>query len=285
MEKIDFFGGTHGHFLELVLNLFVYRIEFPINDIFSSNGACHQMLKNANYHPMIKCNHYSQLNHRFEAHDRVIEIYCNEEDMLPALVNSFVRAGDESIDICQLEIDTVQKLYHLPKAKKFLEDLVNEHGLQKNYSRSVIRNYFYAKFDVPEYGIRLFNKFTHKHHTHAFPFSAFYNLQQFYLELNRCAFFLNMDFFPSENLNILWQQFIEINQGYHSQLRCNQIIHCVLTAQDMTTSNLNLIEEAWILYKISKIFRCYDHPELNCDDFPKNTKDIAQILQQWKATC
>lgn len=282
MEKIDFFGGTHGNFLELMINLFIYQIDYDEDQLFNQNGACHIKDRDRNYFPRIKCNHYSYNNIPFDDNDLVIEIRCAEDDMLIALTNSLIRGGDEVIDITNLEKNTIEKLSPLSKASNQLNDLIRDHGEHTNYSRSTIRNYFYAKFDNPEFGINMFNNFQHQGSTLTFPFNSFFNLEDFFLNLNRCAFFLNMNFYPSDRAVTLWKKFIEVNQGYQSQQRYNRIIQCILTGESMDISNINLVEESWILYRVSRIFRCYDHPLLNVDQFITNTKEISRITYEWK---
>jgi hypothetical protein len=286
MEKIDFYGGLHGNFLELVINLFIYQIDVDNHsNWFNSNGACHTKNSLSSYMSKIKIrsNHYSYNNIKFEPNDLVIEIHCDQDYMLPALVNSLTRAGDQVLDISQLEIDTINKLVLLPKFEFFLKDLATEYGVKQNYSRSIIRNYFYSKFDSPELGLGAFNNFKHQGQKFCFPFRALFDIEQFYLYLNRCAFFLNMNFYPTEYTYRLWQEFMQKNQGFQSYQKCQQVIKSILGGKSMYTGDLNLVEEAWILYRLSTIFRCYDHPLLYRDNFPDNTKTISDIIYQWKS--
>ena len=45
MQKIDFFGGLHGNFLELVVNVAINQTGYDISKPqFTEDGACH--LKN-----------------------------------------------------------------------------------------------------------------------------------------------------------------------------------------------------------------------------------------------
>lgn len=281
MQKIDFFGGLHGNFLELMINMFVFRIDFDQDNLFNQNGSCHTKNDNEQYHPIITCRHYSFYNHKFNPDDQVIEIHCVENDLLIALTNSLIRGGDEVVDIHNLEYSTIEKLSKLKKIKPFVNHLIEQHGKQLNYPRSLLRKYFYSKFDSPELGIDFFNTFKHKGPKHQFPFSAFFNIENFYLELNKCAFFLNQDFYPTNRTHEIWQEFIDCNQGYASHLKCQRVFAAILSGDDMII-DLNIVEEAWILYRISRIFRCYDHPLLCGDKFISNTREIHNILYDWK---
>lgn len=283
MEKIDFFGGLHGNFLELMLNLFVYQVDIEHNDWFSSTGACHGKNYIKSYIPRIKANHYSYFEIPFKDDDQVIEIHCNQNDLLIALTNLLVRAGDQVVDLYHLEKDTIQKLAFLPKTKTFLDDLIQEHGIKSEYPRAVIRNYFYSKFDCPEYGLSQLNTFNHSGEKITFPFDAFFDLEQLYLNLNRCAFFLNMNFYPTDRTYAIWQEFMQRNQGYHSNQRCQLAMECILNGVSMDISHFNLLEEAWLLHRIAMIFRCFNHPMLTADHMPADTKLISELLYYWKS--
>lgn len=282
MHKIDFYGGTHGHFLELIANLFIYQIDYNEDKFFTSNGACHHQVNNKNYNPVIVCHHYSFKNCKFDASDEVIEIHCTESDMLIAITNSLIRAGDQALDLKDLEIGTIKKLQQSPKTESFLDNLITEHGVQENYPRSIIRNYFYSKFDSAELGVNMFNNFKFSGARHKFPFSSFFNFEQFCLELNKCAFFLNMDFYPTTRTFEIWKEFISINQGYQSQQKCDQALLSILSGSHMDISDFNVIEEAWLLYRISNIFRCYNHSILWQDKFLSDTKEISEVIFSWK---
>lgn len=284
MDKIDFFGGCHGNFLEVILDMFVYQNQTMLGKpLFNDNGACHLKNKVPSYIPSIKNAHYSNWDIPFNSDDNVIEIHASEDTMLAALTNSLARAGDQVIDITHLHKDTIKKLITLPKAKIFLDTLIAEHGVCDNYPKQVIRNYFYSKFAVDEDGLKLFNAFKHVGNKCIFPLSAFYNLQDFYLNLNKCAYFLNLNFYPTDQCAAIWKEFIDRNQGYHSQQKCKIIIEDILKGCSSDITSLTIIEEAWILYSVSKIFRCYDHPLLIAEEFPTNTLDISIALYDWKS--
>ena len=46
---IDFEPGAHGHFLELVLNKYVFGVKYDGDDIFQSSGAAHKIRLNQDY--------------------------------------------------------------------------------------------------------------------------------------------------------------------------------------------------------------------------------------------
>jgi hypothetical protein len=284
MKKIDFFGGTHGNFLELVINVFVCQHPFDFTKpIFNDNGACHLKNLQYNYRPSIKSGHYSYFNNPFNHDDLVIEIHVDPDWMLASLTNSLLRAGDEVFDLKDLHKNSIKKLSSLQKATYFLKDLTTEHGIQENYPKNIIRNYFYSKFFIPEYGINLFNTFKSSTKKIVFPFSAFFSIEQFYIQLNQVAFFLQENFYPGEQFTKVFNEFILRNQGYHSQIKCNNIVTNILHNLSMDITDCNLVEQAWINYRIAQIFRCYDHPLLINEDYPTNTQEIAAAIYNWKS--
>jgi len=283
MDKIDFWGGCHGNFLEVMLEMFVYgNNTMKGKPLFNSAGAAHLKGDVEDYVPVILARHYSENNVPFNDDDAVIEIHCCEEYRLAALTNSLLRAGDETIDIYNLHQNTIAKLQAVSKAYMDLQDIIEEHGIQENYSKQIIRNYFYSKFEYDNYGISMWNTFKHTGQKYVFPISAFYNLEEFYFHLNNCAYFLNLNFYPTPDTANLWNEFIDKNQGYQSQKKCDTIIKCVLEKTKLPIENLTIIEEAYIAHRVAKLFRCYNHPLLTNETFPTSTIEIADAIYTWK---
>jgi hypothetical protein len=284
MDKIDFWGGCHGNFLEVMLEMFVYGNDtMKGKQLFNSAGAAHQKAKNRDYRPIIRARHYSENNVPFNDDDNVIEIHCCEEYRLAALTNSLLRAGDETMDIYNLHQNTIAKFKAVSKAYIDLKDIIKEHGIQENYHKQILRNYFYSKFEYDNYGISMWNTFKYTGQKYVFPLSAFYNLEEFYFHLNNCAYFLNLNFYPTPETANIWHDFITRNQGYQSQKKCNKIIQSILKNVELSTENLTLVEEAYISHRIAKIFRCYSHPSLTDETFPTSTTEIADAIYTWKS--
>jgi hypothetical protein len=285
-QKIDFFGGLHGNFLELVVNVAINQNGYDISKPqFTEDGACHLKNRNPTYKKMIFAEHYSYYNRPFNVSDNVIQIVPTVDDLLIGFTNSFLRAGEQKFDIDNLEIDTINKLenLYLSKGANFKNTLINDYGIKTNYPRSAIRNYFYSMLGDHDNGLGMFTNFNNTPtNIHHFPFKAFFNIQQFYQELNKIAKFLGLNFYPTIELAKLYNDFIKHNQGYHSELKCKEIWHAILLGKSMHISP-NLIEEAWINYQIATCFRCYDLPLLIQDQYPSDTLTISQAVFKWKS--
>ena len=158
VRKIDFFGGLHGNFLELVVNCWIDKNQYDVGGKaqFTSSGSCHVKNHQPDYKAITKANHYSWFNLPFNDDDLVIRIVPEEKDLLIAVTNSFLRAGNQILDINNLETDTRTKMESLPKLRKFLDTLIKYHGHADQYPRSILRKYFYAMFDNHDNGLGMF---------------------------------------------------------------------------------------------------------------------------------
>lgn len=277
VRKIDFFGGLHGNYLELAINHAIDQNSYDITlPQFDKNGACHEKNIDVNYRPITISKHYSFLNSPFHKDDLVIRIVPEQEDMLIAITNSFLRAGDQKLDIDNLEINTTQKIQGLPKISQFLQLLIRMYGPSDQYPRHALRKLFYSMFDNQENGINMMTNWQPAVHCHNFTFSSFFNLDYFFESLQKVAKFVNMEFLPTRELVNLHLEFLRLNQGYHSYLKCNDVMESIISGKSLML-NLNILEEAWINYRISKTFNLYDVPELETDTYPINTKIISEL--------
>lgn len=284
MKKIDFHGGLHGNFLELTVNLFIHQIDYDFSfSQFTEHGACHVKNMISSYNPITVARHWSRRGLPFDNNDQVVQIVVEETDLLTAITNSYSRAGDEQIDFDNIEKDTITKLSKLSKSDILLRTLITEHGIRRDYPRSIFRNYFYSMFNDCENGIDMFNSFSGgDYEIYRFPFSCFFDISEFYYHLNGIANFYQLNFYPTIELSILYSQFVEKNQGFHSQKKLFKAWQDIVSGRNESYC-FNVAEEAWINWQISRIFRCYDHPDLNQDIYPTNTGHISQIVFDWKS--
>lgn len=282
MQKIDFFGGLHGHFLELAVAISVDRIEFlPQGSMFNHNGACHTKDYQQEYQPVTVAGHWSYNHVPVAPDDLLIRIVPDQRHLLTAVINSLTRAGDECIALDHLEINTLAKLSLVEKSQPWQRMLIRDHGVRQNYPRSLLRNYFYSMFADSEHGIDMFNCFDPAASFCNFAFGDFFSIDQFYPALNQVAQYLNLDFVPTPALAQLHAEFIAHNTGYHQQQAAVTVLQQILTGQDAKIK-LNIAQEAWLLHQIAVIYRCYDLPELAQDSWTHSTLEIATALRKFK---
>jgi hypothetical protein len=282
VRKIDFFGGLHGHYLELIVNIFIDQQKFDLSKpIFNKNGACHLKDEYPEYQPITKCAHWSYLQIPFCDNDLVIRIVPQKHDMLIAVTNSFLRAGEQSVDIKNLEIDTWSKLSKYPKMQVYKQQLEKDFGIRRDYPRSVLRNYCYSMFNDDENGIDTYRSFdSNTPRYHEFPFRSFFNFLKFIVELNKIAKFVNLEFQPTTELWRVHQEFLFINQGYHSEIKCQRILESIFSNTPMTL-DLTIPEEAWINYQLGQTVNFSDDSFLMQNQYPLNTSEISEKIFEW----
>ena len=283
VRKIDYFGGLHGQYLELVINVTIDQNPYDLSKpLFTSTGACHLKNKDSDYRPITTARHWTYFGIEFDPTDLVVQIVPDQQDMLIAVTNSFLRSGDQSVDLDNFEKDTIAKLSKLDKAQNTLNQIIADFGVRKDYPRSGMRNYFYSMFNDHENGLDIYKKFSPTaKNVHQFPFRSFFSLHEFYAELNKIAFFFDLEFTPTAQLSHVHDEFLKLNQGFVSEQLCNQIIDAVLHNKSMPIK-LNIVEEAWINYLVTRIFRCQDLPLLIADQYPTNTQEISKHIFEWK---
>lgn len=283
MNKIDYFGGLHGNYLELVANVFIFQNHYDLNqNVFNNTGACHIKNSDTKYEKFVHARHWSHWGHSFLPEDLVVRIVPKQTDLLIAITNLFLRAGDQVIDLDNLDQDTSIKLRTLSKAKALLTTLEQQHGQQDSWNRSILRNFFYSMLNDPENGIDMMTRFDPATvNVHNFPLRAFFEVDEFYNELNGVARFFNQNFYPTADLYLLHQQFLDRNQGFASEQKCKQVWNDILAGHDQPLS-LNILEEAWINWQIARSFRAYELPELCANQYPTSTGMVSKIIFDWK---
>lgn len=105
MIYIDFIGGAHGNFLEVVCNLAagVETTHLP----FNSQGASHNKRYIGDH--VFESGHYTLYRQPIDS-KKIISIKISHDDLLPLSQISFLRAGDFGYDNNSLEFDTFNKL-------------------------------------------------------------------------------------------------------------------------------------------------------------------------------
>ena len=242
----------------------------------------HNLLQLVPVMSRIKAHHWSWFERKFESVDKVIRIVPEENDMLIGFTNSYLRVGDETVDLNNLENDTLTKLNLVKKGQTLINTITRNLGVKQHYSRFEIRNLFYSMLNDKQYGVDLYRSFTPgDYQFYNFPFRSFFDIGEFYYQLNEIAKFLDLNFYPTTELASLHNEFLEKNQGYYSEKRCKELWKEILLENDVKF-NLNILEEAWINWQISRSFRCFDLDELWSDNYPDSTKKISQAIFAWK---
>jgi hypothetical protein len=261
--KIDFHGGTHGHFLEYVVNTYVFKCPQSIDSIYSDRGSIKEIDRPGR---RVVCGHFSNnaqgrdadpkyIGFEFTPNDKIIRIAVNQEEdsFFIAFTNLIYRSSGATFE---------QHMDNIPE--------------EIRSNQALLRNDFYSKINERQRYADLFPKFSYVwNENFEFPFMHFYDFAKFCETLTKLSTWLGEKFVPNTDLYDLWLQFISKNQGLNSYNQCKEIVESILGNQEKRIACTTL-EEAWIIYKITKITGVY----LNIDsDFPKSTQQIYEMLK------
>jgi len=151
--SIDFISGSHGNYLNFVLNKLLLGDTYLLDDPFSDSGTSHTQIKSTKlpvtswhwsspWYDVTNPMYNEELSQHYSNHftsfarvlgENVIRISITPEDILPLYLLRFHRVGDRGIDPRDMATD----MYH-----KFL-DRGNQHGHESlyQYYESQLRNF------------------------------------------------------------------------------------------------------------------------------------------------
>lgn len=262
MIKLDFYGSTHGHFLEYVTNVYILRATPKLHNIFTPGTfSCHEPKKNKVYaaNSIVRCGHYTFKDSVFSPNELLIRIALDssiDKLFFIALTNLMYKAGDIGLE---------EQLTSIP-------DHIRNDPV-------AFRNTWYSKINEREQYAKFYSSYEEvPNDIFYFPFESFFDYREFCLSLNKLACFLNQTFFPDESLYQLWLKFIEVNQGWQSYIKCEQVLEHIFSNRDCVL-DLTVIEQGWINYNVSKICRLYSGKLFNEKEYLKNAKDVYVEIQ------
>ena len=281
---IDFIAGSHGHFLEIILNTF-FGITEKFNP-FTPLGTSHVVNDNYLKNKVFQAEHWSELYQaQIKNIPKLISIRFKHDDLLLLSSVSLLRAGDFELDNNQLEDDTYNKLnnrFYKDTLDLILKSYPFLNVDEKNSSipRNVLREFY--KFGFASPGINGYwikqqeMQYSHNTNVFYFEFSDFYDLDKFVVTIKKLELFIGTKFNFCDDFFNLHSQFLS-NIAYitHKQ-QCDQIIQAVIEHKDLTFSNLTLFQESYINGQLENYYR-KEMPFHNLNYFT-STKDMLQYI-------
>jgi hypothetical protein len=303
MIKIDYYGGSHGNFLAYILNRYIFKIPSANFNPINALGASHYKTSEYEIKKIVFAEHYSfrpePKNVNFSMpgkDDTVIQIQIDSDNLYTVFYNAIVRGGNFGLDIKTPEKDTLKKLDELIeksnshktsdyKYSAFKNQIIKDHGVQINYPRSIIRNYYYANLYESDFFLIPANNFLNYDVKEklTFPVNSFMSFDLFVRELEKISIkLINQPFHLESSLNEIYNEFSEKNSGLISSNKCNIILEHILAGHDFEF-NANILEEACINYNITQKFDIHSGIDCFSDSYPTNTKIIYdQIMEKIK---
>lgn len=268
MYVIDFAPSTHGSFLEYIINCYIFQIDIGDPFYFFKSGSSHSIDHNKIYkkNKIISRNHYTSLLNGIFPEDtqKVIFIQHDPDLALALLVNEFYRCNGGLGIGCDATS----------------EEIADWHFKQLGISDQVgLRRNWFTKFSESHHVLSVGDEclFKNKENVFYFKYKSFFNISEFIKELRKVADFFNQTLKVDKSFIELYEQFIKNNQGFRKYLNVSKIIDDINLGKD-TVIETDWMEQAWINYQLSLMYKIYDGRLFEDTDYPTNTLEIYQLL-------
>ena len=193
------------------------------------------------------------------------------------LTNSYNAVKDESWS----DITTVAEFKKLPDWIQ--EECINMHNLilyeldsnSPDCSRNVLREFFSIGFKDPEHAGFIAQQknmvYDSSNDVSIFPYSCFYDTDQFITELEKLASWLGYDFEPTVEFIDLHNEFLSRQPYKHSKTYCDAILERIKNKEQFNFPKLNLLQES---YLTAHLELCYNIELSNNLQWFKNSKEV-----------
>lgn len=251
---IDFHGATHGHFLEYIVNTWIYQGP-RVNNVFTELGTCHLPGKNPQYlaDRQIFCGHFTELGVSSNVvPSKLIRIVVDtDRGKVIHMINNMYRVGD---------ITLLGSYQNIP--------------LEVRDSSVRLRNDWYSKLVHSENQYRLDYEWRWPNvDSFEFPMENLYDLSMLYQTMYNCASYLEQRFVPDQELYKIWQQFMDLNQGVQTFDKCKRLVESALAQNKVEFDSIEP-EQALINAMLGYTVGIFDGPLFSHDQYPTNTTEL-----------
>lgn len=262
---IDFSSGMHGHFLEYIINRYIYDVAEQ-NTVFQSTGAVDGIKSRQDYQnsKAVHCNHYSIFDTPYpEDTDAVVYIKHNPELDIVLLTNIYYRClfasgNDYNVD--------AQKI--IDRHKNVLEG--NEDWeLRNNWYAKLVESHLEKGIFYEDRTLPVVN----------FNFECFFEFPKFVAELQKISKFVNRTLRFDSSIYTMWHKFMQVNQGYNLYKLGNDIIAGAYGNLQLEIPN-DWQLHAYINYMLTYHYRIYDSILHTGEKYPTNTLTLHKIVNQ-----
>jgi hypothetical protein len=266
MIALDYAPGLHGHFLEYVINTYIFCTN-KVNNIFQSSGAADRLnvIDEYNFSKIVKCGHYTAFNYPWDnTTKQVIFIrHASELDII-FLTNIYYRCHEIATNSYDFDVEKIKKFQ-----SALLSDKNEEWLLKNNWFSKLNERHFDNTLCRPLTDLPIFD----------FDFRCFFDFKKFVTALQQVSQFLNMTFCYDPSLYILWEEFISKNQGYALYTTSNKILSYAYANRKYKIPN-DWQLHAYLNYVLSCNFRLYDGILHSDQQYPTDTCKLYEIIKQ-----
>jgi hypothetical protein len=259
MIYIDFVGGSHGNFLQKVLNNLVNGTkELP----FDNTGAAHKFINFSK--TMFQSDHYSVYNKQKKL-KKVIKINFQTYNLVKLTCLLMRRASGTDIDVDTLENNTVEKLSNtcfeemLPIIYNSYKAQLIDYATTPSVPRHILREFFKFGFLEPEKtGLMVdLSKLHYQPDVQyiEFEFDWFYNFEHFVNGISRIINFFDIKVkYDDNDLRYFYNNFIKNNQYINVDTEMQSIFDMILQNKLEKIPKINLVQEAWLNAQLEKTY-------------------------------
>jgi len=264
---VDFAPGLHGHFLELVINKYIFGIPFK-GEIFQSSGAVHAINTDSEYQAkkLAQRGHYSAFGYGYLPDaEKIIFIKHAPVFDIVLLTNIFYRCHPDSINATDFNVAEILAVHESIMA----QDGNTEVDFRRNWCTKLTDRHFAVTERRPATNLPVLD----------FDFAAFFDLPNFCNELKRTSKFLNATFLFDESLIYLWQDFMQRNQGWQLYVQGQDLLTKTLSSVPAPIPN-DWKLHAYLNHCLGKIFELYDGELHTSASYPVTTTQLLNIITQ-----
>jgi hypothetical protein len=260
MILLDFYSGSHGHFLEYLVNVYIFRCP-RVDKIFTKLGTSHGIRKDVDYMDsrIVVAGHYSEFNIPTVDPASVIRLQINTDyGKTIYQINVDCRAGDIPVE---------KKKQNIPNNIQLTPHL--------------LRNDYFSKLKFLEYGYKMPGnwRWSESACIYDFPMESLFDLTALYSEMNKLSNFLNHSWNPDASLTTVWNEFITANHGVQALKKCKNILEMGLANNPMEF-DCTPWEQAILNLMAQQSVGCL----LDETSFPTNTQEIYQTINRYIET-
>jgi hypothetical protein len=281
MIIIGYSTGGHGRFLQYLVRCYVYGKILPMP--FNNNGNSHNQINEDDI-----CHAYDLLDKDMKINfinavkvgkSQIITVYPDSNnDFLYQLKNTLDRVGNlTSSGIKLLEDNIVEYIKQTGAPLNWKQEFLQYYNIDietQKVPRMVLRNYFlFLMYTYFNHGI-----WTSKNYLQNF--SSSLKVKQL-LEYNEIKSFLDNFFQKKIDFTEIHQLFLQKNNVLLTTEKEYQIIEAVENNVDLEITELDVVTEASILYRLEKKY--FDIPFNLGNNFFTNTKEIKEYIDHFPA--
>jgi hypothetical protein len=257
IRVIDFHGASHGHFLEYLINTWIFNCP-RVPEVFTDLGTSHLPRKDNAYtfNRQIRCGHFTEKNIPCPAPEKIVRVTVNSRvEQQIHMINIMYRVGDVTLE---------------GSYKLIPSDVLK--------STAALRTNWFSKLTDIENTYKLDYKWRWPEvDAFEFPMENLYDLTSLCQTMQLCARFLEQKFTPDQEFYAVWNKFIELNQGLQCYRTSKKIVELALGDIDFAF-DLTVPEQALTNAMLTTTANMHDGPLFVDEQYATNSKQIWQHI-------